>query len=71
MMLIAQLDEVRNVRGPVIDPMPHVMDISELGVGAAGEPAPLVTSPDLHPLGVAGIPAGPPEVEAPAIGPIG
>ena len=51
--------------------MLHVVDISELGVGATGEPASLVTSPDLHPLGVAGVPPGPPEVEAPAIGPVG
>ena len=70
MMLIAELDKVVEVGEAAIDPMPHVMHVGELGVCAAGEPATLVTPPDLQTLGVARVPAGPPEVEAPAIGPV-
>ena len=71
MMLIAQLDEVVEVGGTAVDPMPDVVHVGELGVRAAGEPAPLVAPPDLHALGVTGVPPGPPEVEAPAVGPVG
>ena len=70
MMLIAQLDKVVDVGEAAIDPMPHVMDVGELGVCAAGEPAALVTPPDLQTLGVARIPSGSPEVQAAAIGPV-
>ena len=67
MMLIAELHEVVEIGGTAIDPVPHVVHVGEFGVGATGEPAPLVTAPDLHPLGIAGVPSGPSEVEAPAI----
>ena len=70
-MLIAQLDKVVEVRRPAVDPMPNVVHVGELGVGAAGEPASLVAAPDLQPLGIAGVPPGPSEVEAPAIGAVG
>ena len=70
MMLIAQLDKVVEVSQATIDPMPNVMHVRELGVCAAGEPATLVTPPDLQTLGVARVPAGSPEVQAPAIGPV-
>jgi hypothetical protein len=71
MVLIAQLDEILNVRRPTIDPMADMVDVSELGVGAAGEPASLVASSDFQALGVAGVPSGPAEVEAAAVGPVG
>ena len=70
MMLIAQLDKVVEVGEAAIDPMPNVMHVGELGVCAAREPATLVTPPYLQTLGVARVPAGSPEVEAAAIGPV-
>ena len=70
MMLIAELDKVVEVGEAAVDPMPNVMHVGELGVCAAGEPATLVTPPDFQTLGVARVPAGPPEVEAPPIGPV-
>jgi hypothetical protein len=71
MVLIAQLDEVRNVGRPTVDPMVDMVDVGELGVGAAREPASLVTSSDFQPLSVARVPSGPTEVEAAAVGPVG
>jgi hypothetical protein len=71
MVLVAELDEILDVGLPTIDPMPHVVDVGELGVGATGEPASLVTPPDFHPLGVTGVPPGSPEVQAATIGPVG
>ena len=70
MMLITQLHEVLDIRGPTVDPMPDMVHIRELGVRAAGEATSLVAAPDLQPLGVAGITPGPSEVEAAAIGPV-
>ena len=70
-MLIAKFDKVVEVRRPAVDPMSNVVHVGEFGVGATGEPAPLVTAPDLHPLGIAGVPSGPSEVEAPAVGSVG
>ena len=67
MMLITKLDEILDVGGAAVDPVPDVVDVGELGVRAAREAAPLVVSPDLHPLGVTRILAGSSEVEAPAI----
>ena len=71
MMLIAELHEVVEIGGAAVDPVPHVVHVGEFGVGAAGEPAPLVAPSDLHALGVTGVPACSSEVEAPSIGPIG
>ena len=71
MMLVAQLDEVLDVRRPAVDPVPHVVDVGELGVGAAGEPAALVTSPDLQTLGRRSGPGGPAQIEAAAVGAVG
>ena len=71
MMVVTQLDQVVEVGGPAVDPMPNVMDIGELGVRAAGETASLVATPDLDALRIAGVPAGPTEIEAPAVGPVG
>jgi hypothetical protein len=70
-MLIAQFDEVLEIRRPAIDPMPYVVDIGELGVGAAGKPAALVATSDLQALAVARIAACPAQVEAATVGPIG
>ena len=70
-MLIAELDQVVDVRRPAVDPVPDVVHVGELGVGAAGKPASLVPAPDLEPLGVARVSPGPPEVEAPAVGAVG
>ena len=58
MMLVAQLDEIVEVGGAAVDPVPHVVDVGELGVRAAGEAASLVAASDLHPLGVTRICAG-------------
>ena len=63
-MLVAELDEVADVRRAAVDPVTDVVHVGEFGVGAAGEPAPLVTPPDLQPLGVRRIAPCPPEVEA-------
>jgi hypothetical protein len=63
-VLIAQLDEVGQVRRPAVRPVQQVMDIRELGVGAAREPAALVPPPDLDALRIGGIAPGPTEVEA-------
>ena len=71
MMLVTQLDEIVEVGGAAVDPVPHVVDVGELGVRAAGEAASLVAAPDLHPLGVTRIPPGSSEIEAPAIGIVG
>lgn len=70
-MLIAEFHEVVEIGGAAIDPVPHVVHVGELSVGAAGEPAPLVASSDLYALGVTGVAACASEVEAPSIGPIG
>jgi hypothetical protein len=71
MVLVAEFHEVLNVRWPTVDPMLHVMDVGELGVGAPGEPASLVTPPDFQALSVTGIAPGSPEVQAATIGPVG
>jgi hypothetical protein len=63
-MLITQLDEVLEIRGPAVDPVPHMVHVGELGVGAAGEATALVPPPDLDPLCVGRIAPGAPEVEA-------
>ena len=62
-MLVAEFDEVVQVGRPVVDPVHDVVHIGELRVRAAREPTSLVTSPDLDPLGVSGIPPGPSEAE--------
>ena len=58
MMLITQLDQVVEVGGAAVDPVPDVVDVGELGVRAAGEAAPLLAAPDLQPLGLTRIPPG-------------
>src|ERR1700722_13539660 len=70
MMLIAELHEVVHIRGSSIDPMPYMVHVGEFSVRAPGEPAPLVTPPDLHALRVTGVPACPSEVETSSIVPI-
>lgn len=71
MKLVAQFDEILEVGGPAVDPMPHMVDVGEFGVGATGKPTAFVASSDLQTLTVARVTAGPAEIEAAAVGPIG
>ena len=70
-MLVAELDEVAQVGRAVLDPVPDVMHVGELGVRATRETAPLVPPPDLNPLGVTRIAPRPPEIEALPSRPVG
>jgi len=70
MVLVAELDQVLNVRRSTVHPVPYVMDVGEFRVGAAGEPATFVTPPDLHSLGITGIASGSPEMQAATVGPV-
>ena len=62
-VLVAQLDQVVEVGGAAVDPVPDVVDVRELHVGAPGEAATLVTAADDDPLGVRGVPASATQIE--------
>jgi hypothetical protein len=70
-VLVTELNEVVEICGAAVDPVPNVMYVGELGVRAAGEATSLVAAPDLQTLGIAGVSPCPAQVEASAVRPIG